>query len=194
MTHISSLPLCLAAATSNKNGRGGDKAAASSSSNRVVRWSGGRDGAAGEEDDDAAGAGASSSYRFRRTFQPEEEEEEEEDGAPPADGRRSPSPRVRYAPQALPIQISIMRSGRMFRLGTATVLLAGEEDGRASVNVPIVGCNHAPTRPSPPSSSTTRWPIFQGARDLDDNGRPRRRIRPTVMAMWERVALYSRSW
>ncbi|KAL3778142.1 hypothetical protein ACHAW5_003150 [Stephanodiscus triporus] len=145
MTHISSLPLSLTTTTTTTTtttGRKGGKKAAASSNNRVVRWPGRGwdvdDDAVGEEDAVVAAAAAASSvssYRFRLTFRPEEEE------VPPDDPTSSSS--IRYAPKPIPIQISVSRGGRLFKLGTATVLLSGEEDGRTSVNVPIASCNHS---------------------------------------------------
>ena len=49
----------------------------------------------------------------------------------------------RYAPQLCPIQLSISRNGKMYKLGRAEVYLSGEENGQASMNVPVVNVSNS---------------------------------------------------
>ena len=46
----------------------------------------------------------------------------------------------RFVPQHVPIQISISRFGRMYKLGTANLLVSGEENGDSSIAVPVTSC------------------------------------------------------
>ncbi len=46
----------------------------------------------------------------------------------------------RFVPQSVPIQVSVSRFGRMYKLGTANLLLSGEENGGSSIAVPVTSC------------------------------------------------------
>ncbi len=46
----------------------------------------------------------------------------------------------RFIPQSVPIQVSVSRFGRMYKLGTANLLLSGEENGDSSLAVPVTSC------------------------------------------------------
>ena len=104
---------------------------------------------------DSGGGRDLSSHKFRCTFV-------REDTARTAIGTPgSGCSSDRFEPQPLSIQLAISRNGRMFRLGTAEVLLSGEEDGRSSVNVPVRNCNPALA----PKSSKFKVSLNGGSRD-----------------------------
>lgn len=124
MTHVPSSPLPLLQI-------GGKKKA----TNSVVRWpeqprEEGENNNGIDNKPANWGQQALSSYQFQRTFQREE--------AMAGEGSASGD---RFVPQPLSVQIAISRSGRMFKLGTADILISGEESGESSINMPIKNCN-----------------------------------------------------
>mmetsp|Transcript_35199 Transcript_35199/g.84926 ORF Transcript_35199/g.84926 Transcript_35199/m.84926 type:complete len:686 (-) Transcript_35199:86-2143(-) len=118
MTHVPSTPLPLLQIGEKKK-----------ATNSVVNWPD-QPKEEGDHNNGTSSKQTLSSYQFQRTF----EREAAVSGEVSASGDG-------FVPQPLSIQIAISRSGRMFKLGTADILITGEESGESSVNMPIKNCN-----------------------------------------------------
>ena len=137
MTHVPSLPLPFPSTSAH-----GRRAVNDDTMTSVVHWpESNQDIASISTSKNAASSGrVLSSYQFQHTFQ-----REQQGAATGPDDTPD-----RFVPKPLSIQIAISRSGRMFKLGTADILLSGEETVESSINVPIKNLN-----PAIPKSSTT---------------------------------------
>jgi len=118
LTHIPSLPLSLPPPPSSSS-RSSCSSSATNIFNDVVHW----------PEQNVGTHSKISSFTFSRHFSQEAGNHNNKNGA-----------NARYVPQLCSIQISISRNndGKMYRLGNAHVFVSGEEDGGASMNVPVV--------------------------------------------------------
>ena len=125
MTHLSSLPIHFPKKSKSIMIHG-------------IRWPGGwNSGTICEAlEEKAVATRTTSSYRFKHTFQPEKKVNEL---SSPSYSSASSSSNSKS--HTLPIRISICRSGQLYKLGTANVMLSGEMDGMTYVNIPIVCSN-----------------------------------------------------
>jgi len=112
MTHIPSLPLSLPKNSNNNS---------STTFNQDIHWP--------TQDSDAHSK--LSSFTFTRYFKREDDETFAAGSKDLAEDTQSGNS-TRYAPQLCPIQISISRNGKMFKLGSAHVFISGNEGGLES--------------------------------------------------------------
>lgn len=119
MTHLASLPIHIPKKSKSGMIHG-------------IRWPGGwNSGTIREALDETTGATrTTSSYRFKHTFQAEKET-----------FYSSASSSLNSKSHSMPIRISICHSEKLYKLGTATVILSGKMDGMTYVNIPIVSSN-----------------------------------------------------
>ena len=96
-------------------------------------------------DDDVIGL---SSFQFQRDFVHE--------------GQSS-----RFVPQPCSIQLAISRKGKLHALGSANILVSGEENGEASINIPIANHDGIPkSKVGQPSNSSRRFSIVKNKADV----------------------------
>ena len=112
MTHIPSLPLSLPKNSNNNS---------STTFNQDIHWP--------TQDSDAHSK--LSSFTFTRYFKREDDETFAAGSKDLTEDTQSGNS-TRYAPQLCPIQISISRNGKMFKLGSAHVFISGNEGGLES--------------------------------------------------------------
>jgi len=131
MTHIPSLPLSLPKNSNNNS---------STTFNQDIHW----------PTQDSDSHSKLSSFTFTRYFKREDDETFAAGSKDLAEDTQSGNS-TRYAPQLCPIQISISRNGKMFKLGSAHVFISGNEGGLESEtgvdglikNVPVVNFESA---------------------------------------------------
>ncbi|KAL7429106.1 hypothetical protein ACHAXH_002736 [Discostella pseudostelligera] len=118
MVHLSSMPLTVP--ETNDKGRSAKKNSEMNAISSVVQWLEQQ-----EEDSPGYKQREPSSYQFQLAFHAEYS-----------------TAKARFVPQLVPIQISISRFGRMYKIGTAQLLVSGEENGDSSIAVPVTSCYH----------------------------------------------------
>ena len=118
MIHLSSMPLTVP--ETNHKGRSAKKNCITNGISSVVQWPEQQ-----QEDSPGYKQREPSSYQFQLAFHAEYS-----------------TAKVRFVPQLVPIQISISRFGRMYKIGTAQLLVSGEENGDSSIAVPVTSCYH----------------------------------------------------